>query len=99
MEFDRTGFILYTLNYKECAHFYQHILELKIMFTTDELTCFKFGSSYLMVELDDEFSTTTVEAERTKICMRMNVENVKEMTDKLTSKNIKVNYQEFSWVQ
>ena len=43
MEFERTGIILYTINYKECVDFYNNILEFKILFKTDTLTCFEFG--------------------------------------------------------
>ncbi|MFV1450329.1 hypothetical protein VBZ51_14330 [Maribacter sp. HS] len=35
--------------------------------------------------------------ERTKTCLRMNVPNVKMFAEKLTRKNIKVDYQEHSW--
>ena len=97
MEFDRTGIILYTLNYKECVHFYSDILGLKTMFTTDTLTCFKFGASYLMIEIDDEFNGQEDEFQRTKTCLRMNVANVKELAEKLTLQSIDVNYQEHSW--
>ena len=45
MNFDRTGIILYTLNYEACVHFYGNIIGLKRMFETDMLTCFAFGES------------------------------------------------------
>ncbi len=96
MEFDRTGFILYVIKYKACVDFYKNILELKVMFTTDMLTCFKFGNSYLMVELDDEQPNGT-NAERIRTCLRMNVPNVKGLADKLRQQGVKVNYQEHAW--
>lgn len=58
MNFDRTGFILYTINYEACVTFYEKALELKKMFETDTLTCFEFGGAYLMVEIDDEYDPT-----------------------------------------
>ena len=97
MKFDRTGVILYTIKYKECVKFYGTTLELKKMFETKNLTCFEFGSSYLMVELDDEYDGTQTESERIKTCLRMNVSDVKKISKKLTEKNVKVNYQEHSW--
>ncbi len=98
MEFDKTGFILYTIKYKECVAFYKNILELEIIFNAENITCFSFGSSYLMVELDDEYNTDLFnENERTKTCLRMNVPNVKLVADKLISKNVSVDYQEHSW--
>ena len=97
MEFDRTGIILYTIEYKKCVEFYETTLELKKMFATESLTCFEFGNSYLMVELDDEFDGVQTESQRTKTCLRMNVPNVKKVADKLAEKNVTVDYQEHSW--
>ena len=67
------------------------------MFETERLTCFEFGNSYLMVELDDEYDGNQKESERIKTCLRMNVPNVKSLADKLISKNVNVDYQEHSW--
>jgi len=97
MKFDRTGVILYTIKYKECVEFYENTLELCKMFEKESLTCFEFGNSYLMVELDDEYDGTKISSERIKTCLRMNVTNVKELANKLIEKNIKVDYQERSW--
>ncbi|WP_291964957.1 VOC family protein [Maribacter sp.] len=97
MEFDRTGIILYTLEYKNCVDFYENILGLKKMFVGENLTCFEFGHAYLMIELDDEYNGQITEMERTKTCLRMNVPNVKMFAEKLTRKDIKVDYQEHSW--
>lgn len=97
MEFDRTGIILYTIKYQKCVEFYEEIIGLTKMFRTESLTCFEFGNSYLMVELDDEYDGTQNESERIKTCLRMNVPNVKKLADKLTEKNVDVDYQEHSW--
>ena len=98
MNFDRTGIILYTINYQECVHFYEQILELNILFVAENLSCFEFGYSYLMVELDDEYDDRNERPdERIKSCLRMNVPNVEQWVKKLTAKNIKVDYQEHSW--
>lgn len=97
MEFERTGIILYTIEYKKCVEFYGNMLGLNKMFESENLTCFEFGQSYLMVELDDEYNGQKTETERTKTCLRMNVPNVKMLAEKLAAKNIKVDYQEHSW--
>ena len=97
MEFDRTGIILYTLEYKKCVDFYENILGFKKMFEGENLTCFEFGHAYLMVELDDAYNGQKTGIERTKTCLRMNVPNVKMFAEKLTRKNIKVDFQEHSW--
>jgi len=96
MKFDRTGIILYVLKYDECITFYKNTLELKVLFSTDMLTCFEFGGSYLMVEVDDEMQNEP-NATRIRSCLRMNVSNVKSLADKLSAENIEVNYQEHSW--
>ena len=97
MEFDRTGIILYTLEYNRCIDFYKNTLELTKIFETENLTCFEFGESYLMVEFDDENNGNHKGSERIKTCLRMNVRNVKQLAEKLNAKNVKVDYQEHSW--
>lgn len=97
MKFDRTGIILYVIRYKECVDFYENALGLKKMFETEMLSCFDFGNSYLMVELDDEHPKQGPDSNRVKSCLRMNVQDVKSLAERLTSKNVNVNYQEHSW--
>lgn len=97
MNFDRTGIILYTIEYKKCVDFYRDLLGLNILFESKDLTCFEFGPSYLMVELDDEQGIRNNEPTRHKTCLRMNVSNVKALADKLQAQNIEVDYQEHSW--
>ena len=97
MKFDRTGFILYTLEYKKCVDFYFNTLELNKMFETESLCCFEFGNSYLMVELDDEYDGSETESDRIKTCLRMNVPDVRKLSERLTEKNVEVDYQEHSW--
>ena len=97
MNFDRTGIILYTINYQKCVEFYQHILELKVLFKTGTLTCFEFGSAYLMVEIEDENLPESCENNRTRMCLRMNVSNVKDYVRILENNHIEVDYQEYEW--
>ena len=97
MKFDRTGIILYTVKYQNCVEFYEKLIGLTKMFETENLTCFEFGNSYLMVELDNEFDGIRNESERIKTCLRMNIQNVKKMANKLTENNVEVDYQENSW--
>ena len=97
MKFDRIGFILYTLEYEKCVAFYRDTLELPTMFKNEQLTCFQFGNAYLMVEIDNEFDGTQSDFGRIKTCLRMNVPDVKKLSEKLKSKGVKVNYQEYAW--
>lgn len=97
MIFDRTGIILYSLKYKSCVDFYENIIGLPKMFENETLTCFEFGGSYLMVEIDDEVTINESESGRTKTCLRMNVQDVKFFADKLKEKKVVVDFQEHSW--
>ena len=97
MNFDRTGIILYTVNYQKCVEFYQDILELNVLFKTNTLTCFEFGSAYLMVEIEDENLPESCENNRTRMCLRMNVSNVKDYVRILENNHIEVDYQEYEW--
>jgi len=97
MDFNRTGIILYTIEYVKCVEFYKTILGLKKMFDSENLTCFELGNSYLMVELDNDYDGQKTKTERIKTCLRMNVPNVKLLAEKLIAQNIKVDYQENSW--
>ena len=96
MKFTRTGFILYVNKYLECVIFYRDILGLVILFKTEELTCFEFGDSYLMVELDDSIDSKLMHGNHSQ-CLRINVKNVKECSDELEAKGLDVDYQEHSW--
>ncbi|RKN81565.1 VOC family protein [Ulvibacterium marinum] len=97
MKFDRTGIILFTINYEQCVRFYEDVLGLPKLFQKEKLTCFEFGESYLMVEVEDEYVGPESMDNRVKTCLRMNVQNVKSLVRQLESLNIQVNYQEHSW--
>ena len=97
MKYDRTGIILYTINYHKCIEFYSEILELDILFKTDLLTCFAFGNAYLMIELADEYKGNMVKSDRISTCLRMNFPNIKQLTKKLTSKGVSIDYQKHKW--
>lgn len=96
MMFSRTGFILYVTEYLECVAFYRDLLELPVLFETPALTCFEFGSSYLMVEQDDEDPLPAIPRSHTT-CLRMNVENVRTQADRIAAQGIKVDYREHAW--
>lgn len=98
MNFDRSGFILYVEAYEACVEFYANILRLPIMFDTDALTCFAFGGSYLMVELDDRPNVSEKSPPGSEpICLRMNVSDVKSLAEQLKGAKVEVDYQEHSW--
>jgi len=99
MKIERTGLILYVIKYDECVVFYKEILNLNVLFQNDDLTCFDFFGTYLMVEREDrnEFLESDFGIPEHFSCLRMNVTNVKEFSDQLKSKGVVVKYQEHSW--
>jgi len=98
MEISQTGFILYTIDYEKCRHFYENILELSVLYRKKGLTCFNFHGSYLMVEIDEETNETNPSIPgRDRICIRINVPNVKEACKILEDNSIAYSYNEFDW--
>lgn len=98
MEIAKTGFILYTINYESCVTFYKEKLGLEVLYAKDTLTCFEFGGSYLMVEIDDETTDKHVSIpSRDRVCLRLNVPDVKHACKVLDKHNISYSYGEFEW--
>ena len=97
MTFDRTGIILYTRAYAACVIFYEETIGLPVLFRTDTLTCFAFGTAYLMVEIDDEYEREEPPNRRTRTCLRMNVPDVKAVADKVRISGVAVDYQAYDW--
>jgi len=99
MKVERTGLILYVIKYDECVLFYKEILNLEILFKNNDLTCFDFFGTYLMVEREnrDEFVDSNLGMPENFSCLRINVANVKELSNQLKAKGVAVNYQEYSW--
>jgi lactoylglutathione lyase len=98
MEVTRTGLILYVKHYEACLQFYAEILELPVLFSTENLTSFDFFGTYLMVEKEDRvvYLKDISEMKNTQ-CIRMNVVDVFGVSESLKSKNIQIDYQEHSW--
>jgi lactoylglutathione lyase len=98
MQISRTGHILYVKNYEACISFYGQSLKLPILFRNEDLTCFDFFGTYLMVEKEDRDEYVNDHSDhRIYSCIRMNVDDVKYHADQLTNQNIPVDYQEHSW--
>ncbi len=89
----RSGIILYVRKYKECVDFYRDIVGLERMFSTTDLTCFEFGNSYLMIEIDGKMAERNP-AGNFSSCLRM---NVRAMANRLVDLGVNVDYQEHSW--
>ena len=94
----KTGFILYVIHYEACIHFYEKILKLNVLYKKENLTCFDFHGSYLMVEVDDEYLEENLKLDsRPKTCIRINVADVKKACINLDENNIKYAYGEYDW--
>jgi len=99
MEIDRTGLVLYVRKYSECVQFYQDVLGLPILFQKKDLTCFNFFGTYLMVEIEDreDYLKLDVGPLKNFSCLRINVENVKLISEELKDKIIDLDYREHDW--
>ena len=98
MKIERTGLILYVKAYKKCVAFYAEILNLSILFQNENLTCFDFFGTYLMVEKEDRVEYLEGDSEiKNYNCLRINVDDVRAISEQLKQRNVNVDYQEHSW--
>ena len=98
MKIERIGVILYVKAYQECVRFYTEILNLPILFQNEELTSFDLFGTYLMVEKEDRSAYLEDNSEnRNYSCLRINVADVKGISEVLKKQNIQVDYQEHAW--
>lgn len=99
MIIERTGLILYVKKYDACLVFYGKVLQLSVLFQKDDLCCYDFYGTYLMVEKEDRSAYLNLDREHEKnfSCIRLNVENIKTFVDLLIERNVEFDYQEHSW--
>ena len=97
MEIKRTGIVLYTEKYSDCVAFCRTVIGLRVLFEKDDLTCFEFGSSYLMVEPGGRAHPAGKTAATNPTCLRLHVTDVKHWAERLRILGIEVDYQEHDW--
>lgn len=97
MEIKRTGIVLYTEKYADCVAFCRHAIGLRVLFDNEELTCFDFGGSYLMVEPGGSAHPSGKTEALNPTCLRLNVADVKLGVTQLQQRGIEVTYREFAW--
>lgn len=98
MKIERTGLILYVRAYEKCIAFYTDVLNLSVLFQNEELTCFDFFGTYLMVEREDRFEYLEDDSSiKNYSCLRINVDDVKTVSEDLKKQGVQVDYQEYSW--
>jgi lactoylglutathione lyase len=68
MQIARSGIILYVEHYDQCVSFYRDQVLLPVEYVKETLTCFTFGTSYLMVEQDGVASSTGRRSLKTPQC-------------------------------
>lgn len=97
MQIQRTGIVLYTEKYRECVAFCRNAIGLRVLFANEELTCFDFGCSYLMVEPGGHAESSGKTAMNNPTCFRLNVADIKQWVAHLQKLGIEVAYREHSW--
>ena len=97
MKLERTGIILFVDRYDACVTFYTEIIGLSILFQKENLTCFDFGGSYLLIEPKEIENDGKSVIDKNGICLRFNVNNIKDHYEKLLSLGISANWEEYDW--
>jgi lactoylglutathione lyase len=97
VEIQRTGIVLYTERYADCVAFCRKAIGLRVLFENEELTCFDFGGSYLMVEPGGRAQPAGKTAAQNPTCFRLNVTDVKHWVKHLQALGIEVAYGEHAW--
>lgn len=72
----RVGLIVFTEHYEECVAFYERVLGLSVWFCKPELTCFRFGEAYLMVERGGVAGPAEKSRAMSPLVLRLNVVDI-----------------------
>lgn len=91
------GIILFVQKYDECVAFYRDVISLEMAYTKDALTCFRFGSAYLMVEQGGRGSGQEKDRNQNPTVLRFDVTDLEAAAVTLESKGVKVERQCFDW--
>lgn len=91
------GIILFVEKYEECVEFYRDVLALEVAYAKDSLTCFRFGSAYLMVEQGGRSSRQEKGRNQNPTVLRFDVTNLEAAAEALQGKGVSVERQSFDW--
>jgi len=94
---EQTGIILFTEQYMKCVAFYRDVIGLEILFSKDSLTCFQFGSGYLMVESGGVASQHEKTFAQNAVTLRLNVKDVMQCAELLRQRGAEVKVNEWDW--
>ena len=82
MQIEDYGIILNVFNFEECVSFYKTVFDLPEMFSKVDgdfqLTCLKFGNSYLMLETGGVASSTEKDVSQNPTILRFNVADIND---------------------
>ena len=96
MNIVQCGIILFVEKYEECVAFYKDVVSLEVAYTKDSLTCFHFGSAYLMVEQGGNSSQEKGRNQNPTV-LRFDVTDLEAATAKFQGNGIPVKKQSFDW--
>jgi len=85
----RNGLILFTERYEACVELYARTLALSIWFSKPELTCFRFGQSYLMIEHGGVAAAGEKSPAQSPVVLRVNVPNIEAACATLRERGVK----------
>lgn len=91
------GIILFVEKYVECVAFYRDVLSLQVAHANESLTCFHFGSAYLMVEEGGKCSMAEKSRAQNPTVLRFNVSDLEAAAAELESKGCLVERLSFDW--
>lgn len=91
------GIILFVEKYAECVDFYRDVLSLQVAYAKESLTCFHFGSAYLMVEEGGRGSLAEKNRAQNPTVLRFNVGDLEAAADELENKGCPVERLSFEW--
>ena len=91
------GIILFVEKYVECVDFYRDVLSLQVAYEKESLTCFHFGSAYLMLEDGGKCSMAEKSRAQNPTVLRFNVSDLEAAAAELESKCCPVERLSFEW--
>jgi lactoylglutathione lyase len=91
------GIILGTEQYEECVAFYGTTLGLPLWFEKPSLTCFRFGSGYLMVEHGGVAAPDRKTMDQNPAMLRFNVADVAAAAAELERRGVNVTIAHYDW--
>ena len=101
MRFSRTGIILFTENYDECANFYTRVLALPVLFAQDnehaKLTRCDMNGQYLMIETGGAAVPAGKNKLQNPVLLRFNVADIDACVAELEHQGIKTRVRREAW--